>query len=57
MQNLFRPTRKFAGYRGYGNAPQNFFENELQAGVNMKKYILNQLPTSARRVIKKIGKQ
>lgn len=55
--NLFRSTRKFAGYRGYGNAPQNFFENEFQAGVNMKKYILNQLPTSARRVIKKIGKQ
>lgn len=55
--NLFRPTRKFAGYRGYSNAPQNFFENELRAGVNMKKYILNQLPTSARRVIKKIGKQ
>ena len=35
----------------------NFFENEFEARVNMKKYILNQLPTSVRRAIKKIGKQ
>lgn len=55
--NLFRSTRKFAGYKGYGNAPQNFFENEFNVGVNMKKYILNQLPTSARRTIKKMGKK
>lgn len=55
--NLFRTTRKFAGYKGYGNTSQDFFENEFEAGVNMKKYILNQLPTSVRRAIKKIGKQ
>lgn len=55
--NLFRSTRKFAGYKGYGNTSRNFFENEFTAGVNMKKYIFNQLPTSARRLIKKIGKQ
>ena len=55
--NLFRTTRKFAGYKGYGNTTQDFFENEFKSGVNVKKYILNQLPTSARRAIKKIGKQ
>lgn len=55
--NLFRSTRKFAGYKGYGNISQNFFENEFTAGVNMKKYIFNQLPISVRRLIKKIGKQ
>ena len=54
--NLYRPTRKFAGYKGYGNTKQTFFDDECRSGINMKKYILNQLPTSVRRTVKKIGK-
>ena len=55
--NLFRPTRKFAGYIGYGNAKETFFDDEYKAGINMKKYIINQLPISVRRTVKKVGKK
>lgn len=55
--NLFRPTRKFAGYIGYGNAEGTFFDDEYKAGINMKKYIINQLPISVRRTVKKVGKK
>lgn len=55
--NLFRATRKFAGYKGYSSVTQDFFDIEYKSGVNVKKYVLNQLPTTVRRLIKKISKR
>ncbi len=54
--NLYRATRKFAGYVGYGEAKRDFFEKEYNVGIDLKKYILNQLPIATRRTIKKISK-
>lgn len=55
--NLYRPTRKFAGYKGYGNVTPDFFDNEYKSRLNIKKYILNQFPISLRRTTKKICKR
>ena len=54
--NLYRSTRKYSGYVGYGaiNEKESFFEKELYDRIDYGKYLFNQLPLGVRRTIKRM---
>lgn len=55
--NLYRATRKYAGHIGYGANGIALIEKESKAGIDIKKYIFNQMPFLIRRTIKRaVGK-
>lgn len=52
--NLYRATRKYAGYVGYGIEGAALIEREAQSGIDTKKFLFNQMPIGMRRAFKKI---
>ena len=52
--NLYRPTRKYAGYVGYGAKGSAIIEAEAGKNIDKKKYVFNQMPLGMRRAVKRI---
>ena len=52
--NLYRATRKYAGYVGYGTKGAKIISDSDANSIDIRKYIFNQLPGSARRCLKRI---
>ena len=52
--NLYRATRKYAGYVGYGVKGAKIISDSDANSIDIRKYIFNQFPGSVRRCLKRI---
>ena len=53
--NIYRPTKKNSGYMGYGTVGKSIIVTEEKSGIDLRKYVFNQLPFGFRRVIKRVS--
>lgn len=52
--NLYRATRKYSGYVGYGTEGITLIEREAKSKIDTKKVLFNQMPIEMRRALKRV---